>query len=99
MVQTRITNNNHLSQFPWARNSPGLSRAVLKQKQPLRQDFLSNQFAKGSQERSGRRGEGMQEQKEGGTKTGCDGSSSSENWLHLIHWAPLEGCPALMQGA
>ena len=68
MVQTRITNNNHLSQFPWARNSPGLSRAVLKKKQPLRQDFLSNQFAKGSQERSGRRGEGKQEQKEGGNQ-------------------------------
>lgn len=33
---------------------PGLSRAILKQKKPLRQDFLSSQFAKGSQERSGR---------------------------------------------
>lgn len=84
MVQTRITNNNHLSvsmgqEFPRAQQ--GCFEAG---KQPLRQDFPEqSQFAKGSQERSGRRG-GMQGQKEGGTKTGCDGSSSSESWLHLI---------------
>ena len=71
----------------------------MKQKQPLRQDFLSSQFAKGSQERSGRGGGGEAGQEERGTKTGCDGGGSAESWQHLIHWAPLECCPPLMQGA
>ena len=98
MVQRRITNNNHyLSRV--SRNSPGLSGAVLKQKQPLRQDFLSNQFAKGSLESSGRRGGG-----EAGA--GREGNQGRVWWRQFCRKLaapdPLGTsgcCPPLMQGA
>lgn len=49
-----ISHGFHGSGIP--QGSAGLFRVLQKQKQTLRQDFLSKQLAKGSRERSGRQG-------------------------------------------